>query len=265
MMIRNRLYNILIFSTAFCTLIFSTYLQANVGISTYRLYLDPAHDNEDFIVTNKLDRPQKCSLGFLHYQYDESGNINDMPLKTTPENSASKLVRLSPKHFTIEAKQRQTVRFTLRRKKDTLPVEHRAFVTVNCIPQKTAAEENATKSDKNLARFKLSPQLVHNIPLVIRPKRLQASVKFEDVRIENETLFFNLVRSGERSVYGKIKLLDKNTSEILKESRNLVMYPETINKSFEMKIGTNYALNDIVIQFTEPDHFSSPLDITWKQ
>lgn len=258
------LKNAIKFISSFLLLAIGFQSNANIGISTYRLYLDTEHNTENFIVTNRLDTSQQCEMGYSHYTFNELGDMGEYKREIIPENSASKLVRFSPKRFTLEAKQRQTVRFTFRRKKDVSAIEHRAFVTVNCKPE-IQKMEMSQDNDSSLVNVSFKPTLTHNIPLVIRPKRLNASAEIIDVKMDGDFLIFDIIRGGSRSIYGKVQVLEKDNGKLITESKKLVMYIETTNKHFKLDLGTKYALDDVRVLFTEQKHHSGALNIEWSK
>jgi P pilus assembly chaperone PapD len=240
-------------------------LSANVGISTYRIYLDSDHSFENFLVSNRLNQAQECDLRLTHYKFDELGNMSSYEDGEAPLYPADDLFRFSPRHFNIPANQEQTVRFTLRRKSNTPDVEHRSFVVVSC--QKTVLDIPNTNSDSNsnLVSIALSPLLEHNIPLQVRPKKIAAVVEFKNIRMQDTKLNFDMQRSGDRSIIGTIEIYDKDSGELITNSNPLVMYIETITKSFTMDLKKSYDINNLIIKFVEDKRYGGTIVKSWPE
>jgi hypothetical protein len=97
----------------------------------------------------------------------------------------------------------------------------------------------------------------------VRPQKLQVAVNFDNIRIENNTLSFDLNRLGERSVYGNVEVINKDNNEIISTSASLVMYIETTSKSFNMVLPQSIQTEDLVLRFKEDANFGGDLDVTW--
>jgi P pilus assembly chaperone PapD len=222
----------------------------NISLSTQRIYLDQESPNANFVIKNRDAYPQKCSLGIIYFQFDEQGSMLPYNGTNPPPNAADNIARYSPKHFKIEPNGKQTVRFTLRRKRDITAIEHRAYVTVSCKNLMAVAQ---VKVSNDLATIPIRPQLQHNIPLIVRPKSLTATLQFSDVALARDKLSFNLHRQGARSVYGKVKLVDKDSGNTLSESGNFAIYHETKHKSLHMAVPSGLSLDSLKLEFNEPE------------
>jgi hypothetical protein len=219
----------------------------NVSLSTQRIYLDQETPNANFVIRNRDNASQECSLGLTYFQFDEHGSM--LPYDgVTPPNAAENIARYSPKRFNIEPNSKQTVRFTLRRKRDIPAIEHRSYITVSC---KNIITSDSVKVDDGLASISIRPQLQHNIPLIVRPKPLTATLQFSDVILDNNRLSFNLHRQGPRSVYGKVKLVDLSSGKTVSESGNFAIYHETKLKSLHMAVPKGLSLNSLKLEFNE--------------
>jgi len=231
---------------------------ASIGVSTYRIYLDNNNAQENFQVINRYNVAQQCNLKLVHYKFDQTGNLLRYGPDEKPINSAQNLVRFSPRHFDIKANSRQTVRFTMRRKSNTESKEYRSHVVIDC-KDKVETHELKSTAD-NIANISIKPQLLHNIPLVIRPgKAISATASFDNINFDKGILSFDLLRTGNRSLYGKIEVIDKNTQEIKTVSKTLTMYTETTKKNFSITLGDDYKAEDLLIKFVENVNFGGSI------
>jgi P pilus assembly chaperone PapD len=239
------------FSLSITLLFVSTLSNANnISLSTQRIYLDQDSPTANFEIRNRDNYSQECSLGITYFQFDEQGSILPYDGITPPPNAAENIARYSPKHFKIEPNAKQKVRFSLRRKRDITAIEHRSYITVTC---KNLMPSEQFTVGNDLVSIPIRPQLQHNIPLIVRPKNLSATLQFSDVVLENNKLSFNLHRQGPRSVYGKVKLVNNSNGDTLSESANFTIYHETTQKSLHMSVPVGLSLNNIRLEFNESE------------
>ena len=220
----------------------------NISLSTQRIYLDQQHPNANFVIRNRDAIGQSCNLGITYFQFDEEGSMSAYDGTATPVNAAENVARFSPKHFKIEPNGKQIVRFKLRRKSDTPEIEHRSYITVKC---KVAQEKDRISVSGELATIPIRAQLQHNIPLIVRPKKLNAKLWFSDVSLTDNKLSLVLHREGTKSVYGKVTLLEKNSGNTLSQSANFAIYHETKAKSLYMTVPEGVSLEHLKIEFNE--------------
>jgi P pilus assembly chaperone PapD len=220
----------------------------NISLSTQRIYLDQENPNTNFVIKNRDNHPQECRLGLTYNNFDEEGKMLPYTGSVPPQNAAEKVARYSPKNFKIEPNQRQAVKFTLRRKRDTSAIEHRSYLTVAC---KNIIDNTQFNVEGGLVSIPIRPQLQHNVPIIVRPRPLTLTLRFSEIELTGNALTFNLHREGTRSVYGKVKIIDLDTGDTIDESGNFAIYHETKKKNFYMTVPSGLSLNNIKLEFNE--------------
>lgn len=248
-MIRKQQYKKLLRASLFTVpLCFVCSVSQAVSLSTYRIYLDNDNASASFIMFNKSAVQETCSLSLVHNNFDKHGKMIPVDKSEIPNNSAEPWIRFSPKNFTVDARAPQTVRFTLRRKADSEPNEYRSYLNVDCVEE--VVEENIKKSNSQNASIRVKPRLVQNIPIIARVGKLSADLSFGDIKVEGKRVVFDLHRSGDRSVYGMIELINKDNGEIVSYKRNVSIYTETEQVQHELGLN-NVEPNKLTLRFTE--------------
>jgi P pilus assembly chaperone PapD len=240
-----------------------TQANAGVGISTKRIYLDNDNSTSNFVLSNRQLTPQNCALSITHYNFDEFGQMLEQDGNVLPQYPAETLFRYSPKKFNIPAKQKQTVRFTLRRRKDTEPYEHRAYLVVDCEPVATTITSNQNTSTNGMVKMTMTPKLLQNIPIIVRPKKIEASIQFLNLKLSNNVLQFDLIRMGNRSVFGKIKIFQRQSQELIIESGPVIIYLDSRQKNFSMGVPGNYRIDDLLITLDEEAKYGGDISHSW--
>jgi type II secretory pathway component PulJ len=220
----------------------------SVSLSTYRIYLDNQNRDYNFVISNRDNVEQKCRLSITHHNFDKNAIPHMVMGDVLPKNSAVEFFRYSPRNFIIDKFGEQTVRFRLRKKKNTVAQEYRSYLAVNC-----KKDHNIEALDNNNnAGVSLAPQLVHQVPIIVRPLRLKTQVEITDVTIieEGESISFDVTRLGERSIFADIELINTQNNKRLDLIKNVAIYPENNKKSFIAK-SKGIDSKNILIRLTE--------------
>jgi hypothetical protein len=203
---------------------------------------------------NKEAVPQTCKLDLQHINFDKNGQLSRVPSGTVPDNSAKPWFRYSPRNFTAAARAPQTVRFTLRRSAKMEPKEYRSYLEVYC--ENIAVEDALNKDNGN---FAAEPLMVQNVPIIVRTGKLEAQVSFSDFRIENNLVHFNIQRQGNRSVHGKVELIDKETGEVINFRKNVSIYTETSSYPYRLEIPERQP-SQLAVRFSEDKRYGGTIN-----
>ncbi len=216
-----------------------------IHLSTFRIYVDQDKREESFVIFSRDGSTQSCNLGIRHYDYDEYGEMTPYQGVDKPKHSALDWIRYSPKRFTLSPTNTQTVRFTLRRKAKAQAAEYRSYLVVDC-------EEIDPNTSKRLITVK--PKLMHNIPIIVRTKKLNAKVGFDNFILKDDELTFDLVRTGDRSVYGDLELINRKNKEIIRSIKGNSIYTETKQKQFSIKTG-GLDMKNLTLRFNDLEQY----------
>lgn len=245
-------------ATLFLVLLSSAFSSQAVSLTSYRLYLDDNNRTESFIVFAKGNYPENCSLKLKHFNFDNEGKMTLHKGDEEPDNSASPWIRFSPKQFIVKPKSPQTIRFTMRRKPNTEAKEYRSYLSVSC---QDIVEETAKEVVQGRPTVSVKPNLVQNVPIVVRTGALKATAQFDDIVINDNSLSANLKRQGDRSIYGRVSLVNKKTNEELRYYSTIALYPETTTYHFDFSLkGDNIpATEDMILRFVEDENYGGSL------
>lgn len=223
-----------------------------VSLGTYRIYLDRQHRDYDFIISNRDPVPQNCKLNLTHYNMDKNGTPQLVEGDVLPDNSAVNLLRYSPRNFSIDPQGRQTVRFRMRNQSGVEKKEYRSYLEVNCQMVEDKTEIIDGKLNSQVAGISLTPQLVHQVPIIVRPFNLDIQVEITDINVDlnNDTVTFAVKRSGERSIFFDIELINKNNNTRIALKKNGKIYPENNEKVLTLR-AKGIPSEDLLIRLTE--------------
>jgi P pilus assembly chaperone PapD len=194
---------------------------ANIHFSKYRFVFDDNHRKDSLMLTNIGLNASTCSLSTVNFIMTEKGPIKLAESTDEVNNSASKLLRFSPRRISIGPNNNQTVRITSRRKPDIIDGEYLSHLKIDCI-------EETNPNEKQTEQITIKPKFIYYIPLQIRAGKLNATTGFENIKIKSlqdrSVISFDQVRNGSRSVVGDIKIIEKDSGEVLGNIKNTVVY-----------------------------------------
>jgi anti-anti-sigma regulatory factor len=229
---------------------FSSY---SASISKFRIYLDEDKRGVEFRVLGDKRYDQSCEIGFDYIAYEE-GSVAK-PLTQAEKNAlisdARSMFRFSPRKFNLQRGGHQNVKFMKKRVLTKVDEEKRVYMALKC---------SNVDSDNSSGMISLTPRLVHTIPLIIRSGKPQVDIKFDNLKLEQNSIAFELRAEGQRSVFGTLKLLAKDGT-VLDRRRGVALYPEAKYKKFTFGV-PNERLQDAQLVFEENKAFGGSINIS---
>lgn len=135
----------------------------------------------------------------------------DQPLPG--ENFANDLVRFSPRQVTLPPGGAQIVRLQLRKPADLAPGEYRSHLVFQALPraQPAGAGGRAPTTASDGIDIELTAIVSLSIPVIVRQGETSATIALTNVSVKASPvagdppfLSFDLLREGNRSVYGDV-------------------------------------------------------------
>lgn len=159
---------------------------------------------------------------------DIDGRLSDVAddVATPRENATLAMISYAPRRVTLPPGQSQTIRVGARMPADLPDGEYRAHMLFRAIPDAAAAVTTTPRAGLSIA---LTPIYGVTIPVIVRKGSLAAASTITDVRLVKGTepaLAFRLTRTGERSLYGRVRVTRAGVAKPLFEARGVAVYAE---------------------------------------
>jgi P pilus assembly chaperone PapD len=231
------------------SLVFPTKVDAasKIHFSKYRFVFDDSLRKDSLQLTNTGLNASTCTLSTVNFVMSDKGPAKFAQSPDEVSNSASKLIRFSPKRVSIQPNQNQTVRITSRRKPNIVDGEYLSHLKIDC-------KEETNPNEKQIEQVTIKPKFVYYIPLQVRTGELDATTGFENIQINTfqgrDIISFDHIRSGSRSVVGDIKIIEKSTGDVLGNVKNTVIYMPFNKKSHSISL-SKQVKGAVEIIFTE--------------
>ena len=175
------------------------------------------------------------------------------------EQAAKAMIRYAPRRVTLPPNQPQAIRLGVRAPEGLPDGEYRAHLLFRAIPAaRSVTDEKIPEGGFSIA---LTPIYGVTIPVIIRQGNLQATAAIANGRLEKdsdgEALIFDLNRSGDRSVYGEIRVTKPGLSEPVMVARGIAVYPEVNQRKVVLPVPPEVAAKlkgTVSVEYYEPDN-----------
>lgn len=251
-------------SFGICVALFSglaTQAQAGTGdllVAPTRLVLNGESGGE-VNLTNTGDDISTYRISLVLRRMDEQGRINavDETTATGPEAAALEMITYAPRKVVLGPHENQTVRIGVRLPPGLPDGEYRAHMLFRAVPKVEAAENEAGDAGGGL-KISLTPIYGVTIPVIVRHGDLSATARLEKanvVQTENgPALSFDLVREGNRAIYGDIDVMHANSNTPVFSSKGLAAYTEVGRRSVMLQLNPQQAQamqSGLIVRYTE--------------
>jgi P pilus assembly chaperone PapD len=144
------------------------------------------------------------------------------------ETAALEMIAYAPRRVTLDPNQPQAIRVGVRPPANLPDGEYRVHMLFRAIPDAKPATA-ANNGPANGIAIELRPIYGVTIPVIVRAGQLKAQAGIKDAHMfregDREGLSVELTRTGNRSLYGDIRILKPGMDPILL-ARGVAIYPE---------------------------------------
>jgi len=238
----------------------------DLTVTPTRLVFEGRTRSAQVSVINRGTKKATYRIGFLQMRMTEDGQLEEIEAPGEGEQFADGLLRFSPREVTLEPELAQTVRLLVRKPAGLPPGEYRSHLLLYAVPSdEPAAPEPTELKDKEIG-IRLIPIYRVSLPVIVREGELAATASLVELSLEPGSggaapiLAFHLRRSGERSLYGDVKVTyvsaDGHTERVVGEINGLAVYTPNDVRRVQMTLypppGVELKGGVLKVRFAEP-------------
>tara|TARA_R110002124_G_scaffold89216_2_gene228289 strand:+ start:372 stop:1223 length:852 start_codon:yes stop_codon:yes gene_type:complete len=142
-------------------------------ISPHRVDIAPDGRIQELNVANKSDVPRRYDLQIINQVMTESGVTER---RDTFEYSAEKMLKFTPKRFTLEPGERQVIRVMVRRPKDLADGDYHSHLLFREVPLRNQERDGSGSDGKQKASFEIQALYGVAVPIVIQHGTVNSSM-----------------------------------------------------------------------------------------
>ncbi|HEX7048552.1 MAG TPA: molecular chaperone [Gammaproteobacteria bacterium] len=210
-----------------------TAARAGILVAPTRLVLEPGERVGEVTVMNNGADPVTLRISFVNYHMRANGSFDVATEPLPGEHFADDFLRYAPRRIHLAPGEGQTVRI-LARPPSGAPVEYRSHLRFQTEPPLDAPSKGAGNggNERDLS-IELIPLYGVSIPVIVRTGDLSATVAIDSLSVRSgprktPMATFRLRRSGNRSIYGDIRLYltpQGGEERLVGETLGLAVYP----------------------------------------
>lgn len=225
-------------------------------VAPTRVVLDGQRGTE-VILNNIGDTPATYRISLEIKRMQPDGTLIDVPTgeANATEAAAAQMIVYAPRRVDLPPNQPQAIRISIRPSADLPDGEYRAHLLFRAIPPAPTAGEVA---EGGLA-IELIPIYGITIPIIVRHGKLDATAAISAAQIvqaeDGHALKIELTRSGNRSIYGELRVTKPGVSDPVVMVRGIAIYPEVTGRSVMLMISPEQAAalhGPVTIGYYEP-------------
>lgn len=206
-MIKKQLTFLLIFASIFI----SIPVQARIDIVPQKIVIENRERNGELTILNLFGVKGTFRVELVNFQQDENGVYKELSAPLNSNFDPKKIVRFSPRQFTLDAYGRQKVRISLRKPADLPEGEYRFHIKAIRMAQEDERKQKNPNSISVLTNVGVT------IPVIIRHGNTSAKAHLHDLSIidasqtktKKPELHLTIDREGNASTIGMLEILLK--------------------------------------------------------
>ncbi len=185
---------------------------ARVDILPRIIVMEPRDRSGEITILNLFDDPSLYRIEYLNYRQNSDGTYTTLEQPLSEFFDPEKIVRLSPRQFTLQPQGRQKIRLSLR-KPEALPEgEYRFHILAQRRELKDIERTAETKEDRISIQMKMNIGVA--IPVVVRHGDTQVEAKITDAQYvapnqankQRPGLAISVMREGNASSIGSLSV-----------------------------------------------------------
>ena len=205
------------------------YAVGDLLVAPTRLVLDGKRGAE-VILNNIGAEPATYRITLELRRMSDIGKLDDVlpEVANDTEKAALGMISFAPRRVTLPPNQPQSIRIGLRGIEALPDGEYRAHMLFRAIPAVQAATD--VQNTGGEVKIQIVPIYGVTIPVIVRKGKLSVTAALTNAKLSNDnegsTLQFDLSRSGDRSVYGDVRVTKPGTAEPVVVAKGIAVYPE---------------------------------------
>lgn len=218
-------------------------------VAPHRVDIGPEERVSVLNVANKSNIKRRYYIQMIDQVMDENGSTRRV--EDDFEYSAQKMLRFTPKRFTLDPGQRQIVRIQVRRPKDLGDGDYHSHLLFREVPLKTE-DRSGVQASAGKASFEIKALYGVAVPVVLKNGDVNSTMSINSVGIQkNEqglpVLALQLQRTGNAEASALLKVVHRkngqDTDIITPQWMRMYREVENVSRVLPLSVEDGYALS----------------------
>ncbi len=155
------------------------------------------------------------------------------------ERQALAMISYAPRRVTLAPNQPQAIRIGVRAPADLPDGEYRAHMLFRGVPEARSVTDTAPPTTGGVS-IRLTPLYGLSIPIIVRQGRLVSAATIGDVGLasgpDGPTLRVHLTRTGDKSIYGQLRVRAGNTDKPVTLVNGVAIYTDLTDRDVVLRL-----------------------------
>lgn len=220
--------------------------QGDLLVAPTRVVLNGGGSAE-VVLSNIGSEPATYRIGLELRRMTPEGKLQDVTeADATPaERAALDMIRYSPRRITLAPNQPQSVRLSARPPAELPDGEYRVHMSFRAAPDAQPVEAAPAGPAPTGLQIRLTPIYGVTIPVIVRKGQLDGGASLSNPALVREgagyALKLDIARSGQRSVFGEIRVMAPGNREPVFLARGIAVYAEIASRSVLLPMAVEQA------------------------
>jgi hypothetical protein len=220
-------------------------------VTPSRLVFEENDRTLSVVLVNTGSTETTFRISLVNYLMDDNGSLVEV---SDPNQGmfADQLIRFSPRQVTLPVNVPQTIRIQIQRPANLPEGEYRSHMFFRAVPSDESTAESILIEGGDGVDVRLTPLYGISIPIIVRHGKTEVQIGLKNLEIvrQSETthLMFDIIRTGNRSVYGDISVIWQQGGEeyVIGMILGIAVYtPNDVRKiNMELKLPPQVELSD---------------------
>jgi len=215
---------------------------AMIDITPQKIVMETRDRSGEFTILNLYKKTGTFRIELLNYEQNENGIYKKLDTPLNPDFNPKRIVRFSPRQFTLPPGGRQKIRLSLRKPSDLPEGEYRFHVKAYRFSQE---EEQSTNQSSGSINISTNMGVV--IPVVVRHGKTFSDAKIHNAsfvdaqqgKAHKKELHLDILREGSASTVGKLEVIwkrENNKKEKIGEISNANVFTDVEKRNFKIPL-----------------------------
>lgn len=233
--------------------------RAGVGdllVAPTRIVVD-GRKGAEVILSNIGEEPATYRVSVELRRMTADGQLVDVEAPGDKEKVAQEMISFSPRRITLAPNQPQSIRIAARAPAGLPDGEYRAHLLFRAIPDAKPVVAKPAEEQKGLS-FSITPIYGVTIPVIVRLGQLDVKAGIANVQLIRHDgkaeVSLDLTRSGDRSVFGDIRVLKPGVKDPIALQRSIAVYTEIGSRKVTIPVDENFKgdiKGPVTVQYVE--------------
>ena len=228
---------------------FQIFAQGDLMVMPKRVVFDGKDRSHEVNIANTGNDTATYAISFIQYKMAEDGNFIQIEEAEEGQHFASDFIRYYPRRVTLAPNEAQTIKLQVTKTGEMSEGEYRSHLYFRAVEKETALAKEDLQQNTDGISINIKTVFGISIPVILRKGNTKADVQLKNLQLdlsENPILSLDIVREGNRSLYGNFTVsykADGKTEKEIGKVNGISVYTPNSKRHFKFPLENSEDIN----------------------